>query len=110
VVAETEEKPTITHLVSLSVGTVGGEDHHQTFQDLSELAANLEPLHPYVSVSSTLTNEVEDVLSEDLHHDEGTIRKVKLSILAAVPNLTSEQLFDIVRECQNAGILFRERA
>lgn len=102
----------ITHLISLSIGTVGADDHARTFQEMSELSANLAPSHPYVSLSSNLADD-NDVPDEDIFYDEQTLFKVRDAVEKAItvhfglgnPKVTT----DVIIEMQNAGILFRER-
>lgn len=103
-----------THLISLSVGTKDAEVWHQTYQELSELAANLGAVHDYVTVSSALVGGDDDVETEDeLYHDEETLTKVHAAIGKALLANTDEAhpdwITDIITEIQNAGILFRER-
>lgn len=92
--------------VSLSVGTEGSEDFFQTFQDLSELAANLGQSHKYVSVSAGAIDEDEPE-PEQLYFDENTLFKVSKVLMDL--GVSSELAADIVNGIQNAGILFRER-
>ena len=106
-------------LITLTVGTKEADEWFGTFQELSELAANLGVAHDYVDVSSTSfidlsTGSFESdefvVEREELHYDENTLMKVVAGINTAVPELTGEQVVDIVNAMQNEGILFRERA
>lgn len=108
------------HLISLSVGTKGVDDHAQTHQDLSELARNLGVTHNYVSVSSSVFGEDDEEADdagcglEHLHYDEDTLGKVRdalAKILVENQNARSMAaiITDCVNEMQNAGILFRER-
>lgn len=104
-------------LISLTVGTKGAEEWFRAFQDLSELANNLGNVHHYVSVSSSaLGDEEPDPVSDDLYHDENTLRKVHetlvivLSRSGAGTHMAGEDIAtNIIGELQNAGILFRER-
>lgn len=102
------------HLISLSVGTDSAEDHAQTFQDLSELAANLGVSHKYVSVSSSLfadddPDEIDDAgcTQEHLYHDDQTLTKARLAI--AGMGFTEKTSDELVNALLNAGILLRER-
>lgn len=97
-------------MITLSVGTCGAEQWMHSFQDLSELAVNLGESHDYVNVvSSVISDEREEDAEEYLRHDENTLLKVITAINAGVPDLSSEEVTNIVNQIQNAGILFRER-
>lgn len=94
-------------LVSLSVGTTGAEDFFSTYQDMSELAANLGVNHDYVSVTATLVNnDEEDDAPEELYHDEFTLLKAKRAIMEI--GLSTRSAEDIINHLQNAGLLIRE--
>lgn len=103
----TDNIPTPDALVTLGVSTKGADDRAQTFQELSELAANLSVTHDYVNVSATMVDDVEDDEPEQLYADGNTIQKV----LDAIMDLgySARSASDIVSRIQNAGILFRER-
>lgn len=95
-------------LVSLNVSIKGDEDFFQTFQDLSELAANLSENHGYVTVSANRIDDVEvDESEERLFYDENTLPKVSKVLMDL--GVDSELAADIITHCLAAGILFRER-
>lgn len=98
----------MNRLISLAVGIKEPEEWVQTYQEISELAANLGVSHHYVSVSSSVLEEVEDIETEDeLYHDENTIRKVHRAFTSyGLSDTTASNLID---KLQSAGILFRER-
>lgn len=102
------------HLISLSVGTTGLDDHAHTYQDLSELARNLGVTHNYVSVSSSVfgqgdEDDVDDTRCtlEHLYHDENTLTKARLAI--AGEGFTERTAGEMLNALANAGILLRER-
>lgn len=95
-------------LVSLSVGTTGAEDFFSTYQDMSELAANLGANHEYVSVTATVVgDDTEDDEPEELYYDEFTLLKVMKALREN--GMSRDQVEIAINDMQNAGILFRER-
>jgi capsule polysaccharide export protein KpsC/LpsZ len=106
-----------TRLINLTISTKGAEEWFTTFQEISELAANLGASHDYVSVSSVVPDETsEDVPDEDLYDDEETLIKVNQAIRRAFLQhgasddvVVNQFVIDAISEMQNAGILFRER-
>jgi hypothetical protein len=46
--------------------------------------------------------------SQELHHDDKTLEKVKLVLYRALS--TEREVIDIISNLQNEGILFRERS
>lgn len=99
------------HMISLSVGTQGPENFGRVFQDLSELARNLNEAHSFVSVSASAVGEDPDDVDycnrEHLRHDDNTLLKVR-EALARV-GLTDSVIEGCIADMQNNGILFRER-
>ena len=94
-------------LVSLSVGTTGAEDFFSTYQDMSELAANLGANHDYVSVTASVVNDDgEEEAPEELYHDEFTLYNAKRAIMKT--GLSSATAEDVINLLQNAGFLIRE--
>lgn len=103
----------VTHLISLSVGTNGAEDHARTFQDMSELHRSLASAHDYVSLTSQLSGyegDDEDVecTREHITHTEDTLAKAREIIETF--GLNPQSASDLITELHNAGILFRERS
>lgn len=102
-------------LISLTVGTKEAEEWFRTFQEISELGANLGASHHYVSVSSTDLGSDKEPDEDDLeqtYHDDNTMRKVRVAVGRAVlvhTDANADLVTDIINEIQNAGILFRER-
>jgi hypothetical protein len=94
-------------LISLTVGTQEAEEWFRTFQEISELAANLGASHHYVSVSSIDPEEQSEEDYEDLYYDEKTLEKVGRVLLNHGIDL--ERIPSVLSEMKNAGILFRER-
>lgn len=98
-------------IISLTVGTKEAEEWFRTFQEISELAANLGASHHYVSVSSSVcaeTFETEmEVGNDDLYYDENTLMKVREALGKFLKD--DHQIKDVINEMRNAGILFRER-
>lgn len=105
-------------MVMLSVGTNGSEDRANVFQDLSELARNLDATHGYVSVSTSRVgedpdNDVDYCNREHLRHDANTLFKIRIALTTALGSsgVHNEEVVDnCITELQNAGILFRERS
>jgi hypothetical protein len=112
----------LSHLVSLSVGTTGGENHAEVFEGVTNYSKLLAKTQDYVSVSSQLVgsgeddDEVEDAgcAEEHLRHDEDTLVKVREALVRGLMGTTDLDLIDQlvtnqINHLQNAGILFRER-
>lgn len=108
----------LSHLISLSVGTSGADDHAETFDGVTNFGKMLAANHGYVNISSQLVG-VEEVEEEDLetenvgctrehlHHDEQTL--VKFYTVLSEHGVSEVVIREIVNDLQNAGILFRER-
>lgn len=103
----------MTHIVSLSVGASGPDDHAATFQDISELSRSLATTHSYVNVTSQLAGyedadeEDADCSREHVSHTERTLVHVRRVMIEH--GVTPESVDDLINELHNAGIVFRER-
>lgn len=113
----------MTHLMSLSVGTNGDEQHARTYARFSELSKELVREHDYVTLSSQLVVDGgddedldEECSKEHLYYDEDTLVTVRTALTESVreefssPDEAIEQIVtDMISRMLSAGILFRER-
>lgn len=97
----------VERLISVTVGTKEAEEWFATFQELSELAANLGAAHHYVSVSSVVRDEQSEDDYDDLYYDDKTLDKVRTALREH--GMGHTLITSAISDMQNAGILFRER-
>lgn len=97
----------MSRLISMTVGTKQPEEWFQTFQELSELAANLVVSHHYVTISSIDSDECDNEdTSEQLYHNDDTLVKVRTIFKKFLDDVEIDVAMSVL---QNAGIVFCER-
>lgn len=101
----------MTHLITLSVGTEGPDQHKAVFGLMSDIGAEFALDYHYSSITSVDTDRPND--GDEEFYDEHTLFKVREAIKNAievrVATAPEAMINDIINEMQNAGILFRER-
>lgn len=102
---EEKEIRDFSHMITLTVGVKDPNDWDYIYDSFGRTARELGPQYPYVSVSSSQTDDLENI--EELYHDDMTLQKVYDALLPCVAD--SNRAKEVINELQNAGILFRER-
>lgn len=107
-----------THALTLTVHVATPEQHERMHLWMSSNAHSISQSGvPYTSVSSVYLDGLEPGVDEEEHtyYDDKTLDVVREAVGRAVfgrighTALEREMVSDIIREMQNAGILFRER-
>lgn len=96
------------HIVSLTAITEGAIEREETFVSLSNIAMALQPKVETVTLSVYAFDAESESEEPGEYFDENTLFKVMTALAAAGVSNTEAQM-DVIRECLNAGILFRER-
>jgi hypothetical protein len=98
----TGEREPFTHMVTLSIGVDGVAGWDTIYEMFSNTVRELGPQYPYISLSSTVTSDAEDIT-----YDDETLEKVTKALGETGWNHIA--IADAISRMQNAGILFRER-